>query len=386
MTNLSTQSGVDLDAGNAISKHGARVSRETMAGAALQIHDYSGGHFRGPIGFDPMIPAGTHLIGAADGVGTKVVFRPRTAGYDLVAMTSGDITRRGGKTLALWNVLDTSTLGTPGSDAFQFFTQLIDGLGAAAKKEGIALMGGETAELGSCVGSENPQAPVKFNWAGFALGAIHPDYRITGEHIAPRQKVVALRESGPRSNGISSIRKALRYRFGVYWWEDPEAEAWIAKAAEPSTLYDRFLTEANGWGSDFKERIPVTGIAHITGGGIPEKFGDILFPTGHSAELYDLWSPLPIMSQCAEWLREERKKRGEPPITDLELYQTWNGGQGVLAVLEPRYVNRFVSLAKHFGIDAKECGVIVSTQDVRCIRISSKYGSGETLEILAPAE
>lgn len=374
--------GVNVSAGDRFSEFAAGKSRETWgASPFVRVSDLSNGSFRGPRSiYFVGLPQDTTFTAAADGIGTKVGLITPAGFYtyaarDLVAMTCGDITRYGGIPLTFSSVLDVSTLGEPGSKTFQAFEQLLSGARDAALNQDVVLQTGETAELGTFVGSEDPDAVVKFNWAGFAFGAYHPKAMITGEHLAPGQTIIALREFGFRSNGISMVRKAFRLKYGPEWWNHLAAANDIRAAAQPSTLYDRFLVEANGWKSGaFKNRIPVTCLAHITGGGIPGKFGeDLLFRAGLSAKLDGLYEPPSIMKRCAEY----RGLEGE--AVDAEtFYRTWNGGQGVLAVMDSEDVERFLDLAQDFGIAAKVCGQIFKA-DSPVLQIESPY-HGETVE------
>lgn len=372
---LYKDAGVNLDAGDAISAYAARIVQESWQNtSSILVTDLSQGDFRGPRPFDLVsLPADVSLFVGADGVGTKTSLEDaclseKFAGYDLAAMTGGDQTRYGVMPVALVTVLDTATLGEVGSDLFLRHQAIFDGLGAAARSQNVALLGGETAELGACVGSPNLNAELKFNLAGFMLGVYHPDYAITGHAVKPGDVVVALREKGFRSNGISAVRKAFAYQFTDAWWEEAPAEL-LRQAAEPSVLYDAFLVQANGWhGRD--EQIPVSGIAHITGGGILSKFKGILKASGCSARLDNLWDPPEIMLRCAEWTASGRGTE----VTDREFYSTWNGGQGVLAVLDEANVSAFIKRAKLFGIEARVCGEMYETPSggKQSLSISSK--------------
>ena len=74
----------------------------------------------------------------------------------------------------------------------------------------------------------------------------------------------------------------------------------------------------------------VHAIIHLSGGAIKEKFAkDILFPKGLSARLDNLWEPPKIMRQCALWRN----------LSDEEFYETWNGGQGMLIVVDEKDVS-----------------------------------------------
>ncbi len=105
-------------------------------------------------------------------------------------------------------------------------------------------------------------------------------------------------------------------------------------------------------------------IAHISGGGIPGKFAkDILFPRGLSADLTDLYTPADIMSNVVRW-------RG---MTDRMAYETFHGGQRVLAVLPEEEVSKFIGFAGQFNIKAKRCGVIRAGEGRPTLHILSKF-------------
>jgi len=139
----------------------------------------------------------------------------------------------------------------------------------------------------------------------------------------------------------------------------------------PSILYDRFLATANGWFDvNFEAIFKMYLIVHVTGGAIKSKFAeDILFPMGLSARLDNLWEPPKIMKDCAEW-------RG---MSDQECYAVWNGGQGMLVVVDQADNERFIAMAKEFGIEAKVCGEITRESQPSVI-IFSKFTEDKVIE------
>ncbi len=387
MNTMYGNAGVNVSLGDLFSQHAARVSRETWHNSRhVVIHDFAQGYFRGPRAFDFVnLPEGWKHDGGMDGNGTKTgpiveAWRPRVAGFDLMAMTAMDRTRWGYLPLYLDNQLDVSTLGKDNqAPAFKFFCEVMTGLHDAANKIGVVLgYGGELAEMGDFVGSENPDAVAKFNWVGHMLGAMHPNRIIRGDTIAVGDIVIALLENGPRSNGVSALRRALRARFGIRWWEHPDAQDSIRAIATPSVLYDLFLTTLNGWHNpSYEVVLPVKAIAHISGGGIPGKFGeDILYRLGLSAELDDMPVPQKILLDALDWLRSS----GEKEATDYAGYDTWHGGPGTLAVVAPEYESAFHGHARTFNIRTQSCGRITATRnDKPRLVIGSQFGSGESL-------
>ncbi len=367
--------GVDVEAGDSFSSFAGKLCASTFGNSRyVEVTDMSKGHFRGLRAWDYVnLPDGTKQTGAADGIGTAVIpidatFAHRKAAQYLVAMCAGDLTRKGALPLIFFNLLDTSTLGKAGSETNKAFRRMMLGLAETTTEERLILMGGETAELGVCVGSDNPKATTKFNWAGFCTGVCHPDKMILGDELGANQVLIALRD-GFRSNGWSSIRKAFALHFGTEWYLNPEAIEYLKQAVIPPTLYDNLLATANGWYSrDFEPIIKVKVISHVTGGSLAEKMGeDLLYPRGFSAVLDDLWEPSPIMKQVAEW-------RG---CSDRDFYDTWNGGQGVIAAVDKADADPFIAMAASFKVEAKRCGHILKDNKPGML-LTSKL-SGETI-------
>lgn len=372
--------GVNLDAGDSFSSFAAKVCRSTYQNSPyITVIDRSNGQFRGPRtcrhkGLSPECEFSLE----PDGNGTKPIITTAAlahedSGCDLFEMTGMDSVRYGGKPLLLVNQLDVASLGEPGTKSFDLFCKMMLGLGRVAKRQNVVLLKGETAEMGVCVASENPAACTKYNWCGTMYSVFHKNALITGDEAAVGQVVIAFREYGLRANGGSSARKALAMRYGKEWWNVSEAEVAVRAAAEPSVLYENFLTNLNGW-DDLRNGVPqpkikIHGIAHITGGGIPSKFfGDFLKPRGLSAEFENLWEPPEIMKKFAEW----REVSGKEP------YEIWHGGQGVLAIVDARDALTVLAQAERYGHQARVAGRIISRKKPTLI-IESEFGDG-TLE------
>lgn len=246
------------------------------------------------------------------------------------------------------------------------------GLGDVAKKENLVVLKGETAQMGVSLGSEIIESQTKINWSGMMLGVYTKKKLITGATIKPGQVIIALKENGFRSNGISSVRKAFRKKFGDKWWAVKEAKDYIVQAATPSVLYDRYIATLHGWyNENFKEEVKIHSIIHLSGGAIKEKlWKDILLPKKLSAEIKDLWEPPQIMKEVARW-------RG---IDDEEFYETWNGGQGMLLVVDKKDAERTLKRAKQFGIQAKVSGVITK-EKISKINLLSKLNYREVIYV-----
>ena len=280
-----SKDGVDVEEEASFSKFAGSVCKASYNNSPfVHVHDLSGGNFRGPRPFTfKNLPEGYFIEASTDGIGTKGILidaahTHHLAAYDIIAMTASDITRYGGIPLVFLNVFDTTSIGNAGDKVSKTYKNAISGLGKVAKQGKIVVLKGETAQMGDAIGSEIANSKTKLNWSGTMIGAYHKDKMITGDKLAPGQVIVALKEDGFRSNGISSIRKALKEKFGKEWWKTEKAKKSVRAAATPSVLYDTFICTLHGWfAKDFKPEIPIHSVVHLSGGAFREKLAkDIL--------------------------------------------------------------------------------------------------------------
>lgn len=368
---------VNLSLGDKISAYAGTVTRHTHNNSNWVDVVPPGEHFRSETEFDILNHlGGRKIIIAPDGIGTKVALIDAAMGHknaarDLIAMTAGDITRSGGLPVVFSNVLDVSNLGEHDQDlTFNCVKKLFDGLAEVANEIKFACIKGETAELSVCVSSPNPNAIVKFNWAGFMLGVTHKNKRIYGNTLAPGQIVVALKEDGFRSNGISAVRATMEKKFGKDWWSNSDL---VKEIATPSKIYDGFLTWLNGWHNEennFQHYIKPHLICHLSGGSFKSKFfEDVLKKQGLSAQLFELFKPAEIVRKMAEW----------SDMSDEMLYEKWSCGQGALVVLDQQDVDSFCNHAEKFGITAGYAGEITKEKSKSELLINSAFSGSKFL-------
>ncbi|OGI57268.1 hypothetical protein A3B85_02740 [Candidatus Nomurabacteria bacterium RIFCSPHIGHO2_02_FULL_37_13] len=372
-----SRDGVDVEEESLFSSFAGSICKTSYKNSPfVKIHDFSEGNFRGPRPFTfKNLPKGYFIEASTDGIGTKgiIIDAAKThhlAAYDIIAMTASDVTRFGGIPLVFVNVFDTTSIGNKGDKISKIYKSVISGLGNVVKKEKIVILKGETAQMGDAIGSEIKDSKTKLNWSGTMIGAYHKNKMITGKKLAPGQIIIALKENGFRCNGISSVRKALRIKFGKKWWKNLKAKESVKQAATPSVLYDSFINTIHGWfNKDFKPEIPIHSIIHLSGGAFREKLAkDILFPRKLSAELFALWEPPKIMKKCAEWRK----------IEDEEFYEVWHGGQGMLLIVDEKNALYCIKRAKDFGIKAKIAGKIIKIKNPQ-VSIISKLTVGKKI-------
>lgn len=306
-------SGVDIDAGNALVeaiKHVARSTRRPGADADLGgfggLFDLKRAGFRDPV-----------LVAANDGVGTKLriaidTARHATIGIDLVAMCVNDLVVQGAEPLFFLDYFAVGKLDVATA------TAVVEGIGEGCRQAGCALIGGETAEMpGHYQGDD-------YDLAGFAVGAAERGALLPRKDIAPGDVVIGLPSSGVHSNGYSLVRRlAAEEKLA---WDAPAPfapEMALADALlEPTRIYVKpvlaAIKETGGAASG-----AIKGLAHITGGGLSENLPRVL-PSNVAATV-DLaaWRAPAVFG----WLA----KAGHLP--DAEMLRTFNCGIGMIAIV-----------------------------------------------------
>ena len=256
-------------------------------------------------GFSGMmvVPSGYEkavLVSGTDGVGTKINICSiandyTTIGQDLAAMCVNDVITCGAKPLYFLDYISTGQLN------LDELGQVIEGVIEGCKISQMELIGGETAEHPRQRG---------YDLAGFCTGVVEENEIIDGSLIRPGDKVIGLPSSGVHSNGYSLINDML-WRHKIFYKEMPEL-------LTPTRIYAPII-------KDLMEEIPILGMAHITGGGIPENLPRCL-PKGLKVDVdYNAW-PLPEVFQKIMLAGE---------IPQEEMIKTLNMGIGFSIVVPP---------------------------------------------------
>ncbi len=279
------------------------------------------------------LPKDTFMSVGLDGIGTKSEIAERlgkhdTMAFDLVAMVADDAVVRGGEPALLGSTLEINKID------ISVIKQLAKGYTQAANDAGIAIINGEIAEMGARVqGFGN----CSYNWTASLVWFGTKKHMLTGKELSVGDTLVSFKEEGFRSNGLSLVRKIMK---------DSWTNETLLQALTPSKIYAKAVVEMFGH---------ITGVAHITGGGIPGKVGRILRASGLGARFDNLFEPPKLMQECIE--------RGKVPLENA--YSTWNMGNGmVVATREPELV---ISVAKKYGIRAQVSGKIVKEKGVSIV-------------------
>jgi phosphoribosylformylglycinamidine cyclo-ligase len=239
---------------------------------------------------------------------------------------------------------------------------LAAGYVAAAKEADVTIVDGETAELGDRV---QGYGEFNYNWSATALWIAHEKRIIDDTKIRPGDAVVALKEHGFRSNGLSLVRRAFTH-IDPEWhdvpFDSPDAEqdrgvTLGELVLRPSIPYSKLVVDmTGGYDLEREPKVEIHGAAHITGGGIPEKLGRVLRNTGLGAVLHNLYDPPEAMRFALQTQQDIE------PLSDEGAYRTLNMGQGMLVITpEP---DRVIAVANEHGKEADVAGEIVKDPSI----------------------
>ena len=316
--------GVDIEAGDAlvaaIKPLAAATSRKGVMGGLggfgalfdLKADGWS----------DPVLVSGT------DGVGTKLMLAFETGihdsvGIDLVAMCANDVLAQGAEPLFFLDYFATGKLEGGIAEA------VISGIAEGCKQAGCALTGGETAEMPGMYPAGH------YDLAGFVVGAVERD-AILPNHAQMKvgDQLIGLASSGPHSNGYSLIRKCVERSELSYEDEAPFAAGIPLGRAllTPTRLYSDATLPLIRAGL-------VTGLAHITGGGLtentPRMCPDGLIPRIDRTS----WTPLPVF----DWLQSVGH------ISDDEMHKTFNMGIGMVLAVSADKTDAALAMLRDLG-------------------------------------
>ena len=310
------QAGVDIEAGNEVVRRIRALARGTFTPGVLSDIGSFGGLFRLESAQvnDPV------LVASADGVGTKlrVAFQARrhnTIGVDLVNHCVNDILVQGAQPLFFLDYLATGRLEP------EVAVQVVEGLSAACRENGCALLGGETAEMPGFY------ADGEYDVAGFIVGVVARDRLIDGRTIQPGDALIGLSSSGLHTNGYSLARRIAFEMAGL------RVDSHVAELGQ--TIGAALLEPHRSYLPVIKPLLSsgtIKGMAHITGGGITDNLPRIL-PEGTAAVIdRSAWQ----VPRIFEWLQ----RTGEVP--DDDMLRTFNMGIGLIVACENDEADRLI--------------------------------------------
>ncbi len=276
------------------------------------------------------------MVSGTDGVGTKLklAFRLKkhdTIGIDLVAMNVNDILVSGAEPIFFLDYFACGKL------ELEVASDVVRGIAEGCERAGCALIGGETAEM------PGMYPPNEYDLAGFAVGLVEKSSIIDGSKIAVGDAIIGLASSGVHSNGYSLVRKVLAVS-GEDLYESFDVKRTLGEALlEPTRIYVKPVLATLA-------KVPVKGLAHITGGGLVENIPRVM-PERMCARLDRSRWPRPAIFP---WLQ----KHGD--IADEEMHRTFNCGIGMVMIVSMDQAKEAIDALAANGVEAFEVGAVIA--------------------------
>jgi len=292
------------------------------------------------------VPSGKDmvLVASSDGVGTKLkvaamMNRHDTVGQDIVNHCVNDILVQGAKPLFFMDYVGTAKV-----DPAQF-KQVVSGLCKACRENGMALLGGETAEMPGLYPAG------EYDLVGTIVGCVSKGALITGKSIRAGDAIIGFPSGGLQTNGFSLARRVI-FDYCQYSWKDklPGTDQTFGDAL--LAVHKSFLKPVSKL---LERKVKINGMAHITGGGFPDNIPRVL-PKCVDAEIDRSSWEVPTIFKFIE--RQGKVDRDE-------MYRVFNMGIGFVVILPKAQLKRAESVLKAMrqpysviGVCRKGTGVV----------------------------
>ena len=308
--------GVDVDLGNRLKRRIQSLVRQTHGPQVLGKIGGFGGLFRAnfPGMRDPV------LVASIDGVGTKLKIafalnKHDTVGADLVNHCVDDIAVLGARPLFFLDYIGCEKLEP------RVFDQLLRGFSKACREAKCALIGGETAQM------PGMYRKGEYDLAGCIVGVVDRSKMIDGRKIKRGDVVLGMPSNGLHTNGYSLARKVL-----------PRSRKINKQLLRVHKNYQPLLA-----------KVPagmIKGLAHITGGGLIDNLPRVLPRNCDAVIGTKSWRVPEVFETIQRNGKVDRK----------EMFQVFNMGIGMVAIVSARDAKRAMSILKAKRIGRIERG------------------------------
>ncbi|HEY6989226.1 MAG TPA: phosphoribosylformylglycinamidine cyclo-ligase [Bryobacteraceae bacterium] len=333
--------GVDInEADRAVSLIKRHAAKTLTAGVLTSIGSFGAGFslkgWRDPV-----------LVSSADGVGTKLKIafatgRHDTVGEDLVNHCVNDIAVQGATPLFFLDYFAVGRLNA------EICGSVVSGIARGCKRNGCALIGGETAEM------PGMYAPGEYDLAGFIVGAVERKRMLTGAEIEAGDVLLGLPSQGLHTNGYSLARKLL-FEIAGHKLDTRLRELSGTLADELLKIHRSYLAPMQA----LHKAKYLKGAAHITGGGLTDNVPRIL-PHGLTAQIdRTSWPDQPIF----ELLRHI----GDIPEEDYR--RTFNLGVGMVLVVAEKKIGFVSQILRKMREPFYEIGRVIKQPSARGARV-----------------
>jgi len=327
--------GVDIDAQERALREVGSIARSTFTPGVLSELGLFGGLFRPDLGglSEPV------LVASADGVGTKLAVARMaddfsTVGRDLVNHCVNDILVQGARPLFFLDYVGAGALEP------KKMVELVGGVADGCRENGVALLGGETAEMPGFYRAGD------YELVGFVVGIVDRPAILDGSRVAAGDLLLGLPSDGLHTNGYSLARRILFDQLGLGLRDRlPGAKQEKLRVGEwllrPHRSYLKALEPLLGHPG-------LHALAHVTGGGLTDNVPRVL-REGLAAEIrvgsWDIPEPFRILQD-----------RGDVELE--EMFRVFNMGIGMVAIVAPEAVGEVSSALARAGQRAWPIGLV----------------------------
>jgi len=316
-------SGVDIAAADQAKERIKKLAGDTFNESVLSEIGSFGGFFKPQLeGMKSPV-----LISSADGVGTKLKLafmseRHTTVGEDLVNHCINDILVHGAQPLFFLDYIATGKLNP------ETVAEIVEGLARGCRNAGMALLGGETAEMPDFYGAG------EYDLAGFIVGIVDQEKVVNGSKIDDGDVIIGLASNGLHTNGYSLARKVVFDVAGMKFHDNVESLGMSVGDALLMT-HKSYLKAVMPVLKSFE----VKGMAHITGGGIAGNFIRILPDNMRAVIKKGTWN----IKQIFRFIQDTGN------IADDDMFEAFNMGIGYILVIPANNVDNVVESLKASG-------------------------------------
>jgi phosphoribosylformylglycinamidine cyclo-ligase len=301
---------------------------------------------------------GIGLALSTDGVGSKVLIAQKmkrydTIGIDCVATNVNDVICVGAEPIAMLDYIGVQQAPDP-----EIFGEIAKGLYEGARRAGISIPGGETAQLPDIIRGE--PGGYAMDLVGTCVGIVALDRIIIGEDLAAGDAIVGLRSSGIHSNGLTLARKVLleRGRLQIDSYVPELGRTVGEELLEPTKIYVKDVLA-------LKNAVTVKALANITSDGF---LNLTRVRAGVSYEIECLPDPQAIFQLI--------KREGS--VADEEMYQVFNMGIGFCAIVAASDADRAAAFLNQSGCEAHIIGRVTDAGDKSVtVRPAGLVGRGD---------
>ena len=321
------QSGVNIDEAEKLVRRIKPLAKRTFNKNVLSEIGFFGGFFDGKFsGYRNPV-----LVSSVDGVGTKVkvaieIGKHDTIGQDLVNHCVNDIGVGGAKPLFF---LDYYACGKLNAEVAE---QVIRGLSIACKENGVALIGGETAEMPG-VYSEND-----YDLAGTIVGVVDRTKIINGNKVKKGDVLVGISSTGLHTNGYSLARRTLLTKYKI--------DSYIQELGE--TVGEALLKTHRSYLNVMQfasRKFSVHGMVHVTGGGIEGNTIRVIREPRQFNVVWENWE-VPAIFEMIQSIGN---------VPDADMRKTFNLGVGLILIVPASASDALISALKKKG---EKCFVV----------------------------